>query len=81
MIEILNPGEKHIACVLLVDTSGSMSDKNAIEELNQGLREFAQALQSDSKAYGCADICVISFNSEVTEVIPFCPAASFQPRN
>lgn len=78
MLEILNPGEKHIACVLLVDTSGSMNP-NAIEELNQGLQEFGAALQSDSKAWGCADVCVISFNSEVTEVVPFCPAASFQP--
>lgn len=78
MIEILNSGEKHIACVLLVDTSGSMNP-DAIVELNEGLQEFARALQSDSKAYGCADICVISFDSQVNEVVPFCPAASFQP--
>ncbi len=79
MIQIMNSGEKHIACVLLVDTSGSMYNQNAIEELNQGLQQFGQALQSDSKAYGCADVCVISFSSTVEEVVPFCPAASFQP--
>lgn len=78
MLDILNHGEKHIACCLLVDTSYSMNP-DAIEELNQGLREFGEALKSDSKAWGCADICVISFNSQVTEVVPFCPAASFQP--
>ncbi|MDO5401024.1 MAG: hypothetical protein Q4F17_08600 [Eubacteriales bacterium] len=78
MIEIMNSGEKHIACVLLVDTSGSMNP-HAIVELNEGLREFGAALQSDSKACGCADVCVISFDSEVREVVPFCPAASFQP--
>lgn len=79
MIEIMNSGEKHIACVLLVDTSGSMVCSHAIDELNQGLREFGQALQSDSKAYGCADVCVISFDSTVHEVVPFSPAAAFQP--
>ena len=79
MIEIMNSGEKHIACVLLVDTSGSMTSQNAIQELNKGLMEFGKALQSDSKAYGCADVCVISFDSTVKEVVPFCPAASFQP--
>lgn len=77
-MEIMNRGEKHIACVLLVDTSGSMSGA-PIEELNRGLEEFAAALQEDEKAYGCADVCVISFNSTVTTVVPFCPAAEYQP--
>ena len=79
MIEILNSGEKHIACVLLVDTSASMYNEHAIDELNRGLREFGDAQRADSKAYGCADVCVISFNSQVEEVIPFSPAATFQP--
>ena len=77
MIDIMNTGEKHIACVLLVDTSGSMSCENAINELNQGLREFGEALKMDSKAYGCADVCVISFNNTVQEEVPFSPAANF----
>ncbi len=79
MIEILNSGEKHIACVLLVDTSSSMYLQNAIEELNRGLQEFGAALQSDSKAYGCADVCVIGFSDNVETIVPFCPAAGFQP--
>lgn len=76
-MEIMNRGEKHIACVLLVDTSGSMVDGNAIEELNQGLQEFAAALQEDDKAYGCADVCVISFDTSVNTIVPFCPAADY----
>lgn len=75
---IMNYGEKHIACVLLVDTSGSMSG-SAIQELNEGLRAFGEALQSDSKAYGCADVCVISFNSSVELSVPFCCAADYVP--
>lgn len=77
-MQIMNHGEKHIACVLLVDTSGSMLGA-PIEELNRGLEEFAAALQEDDKAYGCADVCVISFNSTVTTVVPFCPAADYYP--
>ena len=76
MYNIMNYGEKHIACVLLVDVSGSMSG-DAINELNEGLRVFGEALKSDSKAYGCADVCVISFGSAVEQVVPFCPAAEY----
>lgn len=75
---IMNYGEKHIACVLLVDTSGSMNG-GAIDELNEGLRAFGSALQSDSKAYGCADVCVISFSTTVEQVVPFCPAGDYVP--
>ena len=78
MYDIMNFGEKHIACVLLVDVSGSMSGQ-AIQELNEGLRLFGEALQSDSKAYGCADVCVVSFGSTVQQVVPFCPAAEYTP--
>lgn len=76
-MDILNPGEKHIACVLLVDTSGSMIYDGAIDELNEGLRAFGQALKNDSKAAGCADVCVISFNSQVELVQDFCPGYEY----
>ena len=76
MMNIMNHGEKHIACVLLVDTSGSMAGQS-IAELNEGLRIFGEALQEDSKAYGCADICVISFDSTVRTVVPFCAACDY----
>ena len=74
---IMNPGGKHIACVLLVDTSGSMQSEHAIDELNEGLRAFGEALMSDTHASGVADVCVINFNTEVTVEIPFCPAADY----
>ena len=75
-MSIMNPGEKHIACVLLVDTSGSMLG-SSIAELNAGLAEFGRALQEDAKAYGCADVCIISFDSQVNTVVPFCSAAEY----
>lgn len=71
-----NVGERHIACVLLVDTSGSMGGAS-IAELNQGLIEFGNALDKDEHARGIADVCVISFNSAVETVVPFCPASSY----
>lgn len=77
MMNIMNHGEKHIACVLLVDTSGSMSGR-AMDELNEGLRVFGEALQEDAKAYGCADICVVKFDSTVEVVVPFAAAAEYQ---
>lgn len=76
MMEIMNHGEKHIACALLVDTSGSMAGQ-AMAELNEGLRIFGEALQEDAKAYGCADICVIRFDSTVQTVVPFCAACDY----
>ena len=78
MPEIMNPGERHIACVILVDTSGSMSGE-PINELNEGLRAFGEALQSDGYAVGVADVCVINFNTQVTVEVPFCTASEYVP--
>ena len=76
MPDIMNPGAQHIACVLLVDTSTSMSGA-AIDELNEGLRAFGEALMSDAQASGAADVCVINFNTEVTVEVPFSSAVDF----
>lgn len=73
---ILNPAEKHIACVLAVDVSGSMSGA-PLQELNEGLKAFGEALKADDKASGCADVCVIAFNHQVTTVLPFSPASEY----
>lgn len=73
----VHPGEKHIACVILVDVSGSMM--NSMDELHRGLAEFGAALKQDEQASGCADVSVISFGNQVDTVIPFCPAAAYNP--
>lgn len=77
-MDIMNPGEKHIACILLVDTSGSMIYDGAIDELNAGLKAFGEALKNDSKASGCADVAVISFNNTVELVQDFCPGDEYK---
>ncbi len=84
MIEIRNPGNKHIACAVVVDTSGSMygnpSDnlsRRPIDELNDGLVAFGEALKEDSLAYGCADVCIIKFDNTVQTLVPFSAAAEY----
>ena len=76
-LPVTNQGERHIAAVLLVDTSGSMTGK-PIEELNQGLVEFGSALEEDSLALGRADICIISFDSNVRTEMSFRPATEYK---
>ena len=71
-----NIGEKHIACVLLVDISGSMLGAS-ITELNEALTKFGEVLRNDVRASGCADVCVVAFNEKVSVVVPFCPAVEY----
>ena len=71
-----NVGEKHIACVLLVDISGSMGG-SSIKELNEALVKFGEVLRNDTRASGCADVSVVAFNQNVNVVVPFCPASEY----
>lgn len=72
----INPGEKHIAVALVVDISLSMMGR-PIEELNNGLKSFGQALQEDLLALGRADITIISFSSTVQTELEFKPATEY----
>lgn len=58
---IENPSSR-CACMLVLDTSGSMAG-TAIDELNQGLTEFLQALKADDVASYSVELCVISTGS------------------
>lgn len=77
-LPIENKGERHVPCVLLLDKSGSMEGA-PIQELNDGLRAFGEALAGDSMALGRAEICVIAFGSTVEQLIPFRPASQYEP--
>ena len=66
--------ERHVACVFLLDTSGSMSDDDAIGQLNRGIRAFRdQTMDAHTKA--CIDVAVITFGGDVNVVQDFCPAS------
>lgn len=54
-----NP-ENRCACLLLLDTSGSMSGE-PIRQLNEGLKLFEQELKSDSLAAKRVEVAIVTF--------------------
>ncbi len=74
--------EKHVACVFLLDTSGSMMQGGAIDQLNAGLRAFKEQTMNsmDSRAKACIDVAIVSFNNTVTVVQDFTPVEDMDPR-
>jgi len=64
-----NPSTRLPICLVL-DVSGSMSGE-AIEELNKGVHTFFEALREDEVALYAADICIITFNSQVEMIQEF----------
>ena len=61
--------ERHVACVFILDTSGSMSANNAIGKLNEGLQMFKTQTLSDTTfvehTKACIDVAMISFGPDV----------------
>lgn len=66
------PGEPHLACVLLLDTSGSMSGQ-PIESLNKAINEFKEKTSLDELAQKRVDIAIIEFNDTPSVVQEFTP--------
>lgn len=75
---IENMGEVHVPCVVLVDTSVSMSE--AQRELNDGLKALGEALKEDTLAVGRVEFCIIGFGSErkAKILVPFGPAYDYE---
>jgi len=59
-VEFADNPEPRCPCILLLDTSGSMSGPK-IAELNAGLRTFAEELRSDAMATKRVEIAIITF--------------------
>jgi uncharacterized protein YegL len=66
--------EQHVACVLLLDTSGSMAG-DAIRKLNEGIRLFKEQTlkDSDKVVRGCIDVALVTFGQEVVVRQDFLP--------
>jgi len=59
-VEFADNPEPRCPCVLLLDTSGSMSGTK-IAELNSGLETFAEELRSDTMAAKRVEVFIITF--------------------
>ena len=75
---IAAPNEPHMACVLLLDTSGSMSG-TAIESLNRGINKFIQQTAMDEMAQKRVDVAIIAFDDSPRLVMDFTPISQMEP--
>lgn len=73
------PNEPHLACVLLLDTSGSMNENNAIESLNQGVNAFIKQTSMDEMAKKRVDVAIIAFDDEPRVEMDFTPISQMEP--
>lgn len=71
-----NP-DPRVACVLLLDTSSSMSGQ-PIQALNQALQDFQLDIQQDDLAKRRADIAIVTFGGTVQTIQDFTSAGEFK---
>lgn len=72
------PNEPHMACVLLLDTSGSMYG-DPIDSLNRAINDFKEQTSMDEQAQKSVDIAIIEFNDSARVVQDFTPISQMQP--
>lgn len=73
------PGEGHLACVLLLDTSGSMTCDDSIKKLMEGVRAFIDKTCLDSHAKNTIDVAIIEFNDSARLIRDFTPIGETEP--
>lgn len=77
-VEFAENPEPRVPCLLLLDTSYSMSG-GPIAELNNGVRQFKDELMDDALAAKRVEVAIITFGSAPDVVLDFTGAQSFQP--
>ena len=68
--------EKHLPCVLLLDTSGSMSGV-PITALNEGVSRFKETALRDEQAVKSVESAIVTFHSTATVNTGFAPIGQF----
>jgi uncharacterized protein YegL len=63
-VDVQKNAEQRLACVLLVDCSGSMHVDNQIEQVNEGLKKLEAALKNDALASVRTVVSVIAFGTD-----------------
>jgi uncharacterized protein YegL len=76
-VEFATTPDPRCACLLLLDTSGSMAGER-IAELNRGLRTLVEELREDKFTLRRSDIAIMTFDSEVKLVQDFSTADKFE---
>ena len=77
---IATPGEPHLACVLLLDVSGSMRFSGAIHKLNEALVRFKEQVCKDELARKRIDVAVVTFATNVKVENDFAPVEILDAR-
>ncbi len=68
-LPIENTGEQHLACAVLIDTSGSMQGYE--KDIRNAIAEMKEAIENDDIARGRVEICLITFDDDVREESSF----------
>lgn len=76
--EIVNASETHMACLFLIDTSGSMEGE-PIEELISALNRFKVEVCEDKRTRDILDVAIVEFNTAVNVVQDFVPIEYMKP--
>lgn len=80
---VVNANESHMACLLLLDTSGSMAcddiTPTPIDELNAAINKFKAEVCEDPKTRDVLEVAIVAFNSHCEVVQEFCPIEFMKP--
>ena len=79
MVEFADNPESRCPCVLLLDTSVSMNNNNAIGALNEGIQTFRDELEQDTLASLRIEVAIITFGAGVEVKQDFATVDSFDP--
>ena len=69
-LDLIENPEPRIACVVLVDTSNSMTGR-PIAEVNAGIRQLNEEIAKDDLTLSRAEVCLIAFNNEWSTIQAF----------